>query len=559
MADQPEGNDTSLEGKGWDILVGGEKNLKALGGDDPFDEGPTADDLELESVMATGVETNLAAPPRELSPDDLAFGLPTDIDIDREPAIRELTPEELEAGIPGVVTGTDTPTEPLPPDVIEEMNRATARGETVNMAVDERMLTPEPIPSARPPDRDVPYGVPDDNGIIELPPLGTKPTDINMDELLAEPTGTIVDDDIVPLPPPPLQRQDTGVRISPETGEPMRPPAAPSAASDASPRGDSQFEGESVFLGDNIEGGAAALPGSRPITRTPRSFRPELSTSSRSVYDPFEDAQRILRKRALPGEDLPTDPMLEDFFITEERVDALWNEINQVSDFVVNDVRGNFEVTQNMLTDLKQARELLMAGRGNYDNAELIVNEVKARLRLERKVRTWTKTRATWLGVYLVSWFFLLSASTLFTQQAEIILQEFVYDWMAATIIPAILGAFGAVLGALWILIKHVAVRRDFDPIHTPWYLTMPLLGGALGVVTYYILTFTGFIATAVQGTPTLNFETPIALLYPVYIIVGFRPDVVWALVERVLKTILPENTNRTVEPSEPGGAGSTS
>lgn len=557
MVDQPEENETSLEGKGWDILVGGRDNLQALGGDDPFDDGPTPDDLELQSVMEVGIEANPASSegtmPRELSPDDLMFGLPADVVLEGDDIpSRDISPEELEAGVPGIISGTETPTEPVSPEVVDEFNRAIDEGETVAMPINVDAL---PMPSL------TPVGEPNEDGVIVLPPLGSTlppvspPDDIDMDELLTAPSGSMQDGDVVPLPPPPLQRQDTGGIIEPATGEPARPPIGSSTA-EVTPRSDSQFEGESVFIGGDIDGSPAPSTSSgRPITRTPRSFRPELSTRSRSVYDPFEDAQRILRQRALPDEDLPTDPMLEDYFITEERVEELWVEINRVADFVVNDVRGNFEVTQNMLTDLKQARELLMAGRQNYDNAELIVNEVKARLRLERKVRSWTQTRATWLGVYLVAWFFLLSASTLFTQQVETLLLEIVYDWMAATIVPAILGAFGAVLGALWILIKHVAVRRDFDPIHTPWYLTMPLLGGALGVVTYYILTFTGFIATAVQGTPTLNFTTPIALLYPVYIIVGFRPDVVWALVERVLKTIMPENSAQTPSSTEPGEA----
>ena len=49
-------------------------------------------------------------------------------------------------------------------------------------------------------------------------------------------------------------------------------------------------------------------------------------------------------------------------------------------------------------------------------------------------------------------------------------------------------GGMGATIGALWVLNKHIVKKRDFDPIHTPWYVTNPFMGLMLGIITYLVV-----------------------------------------------------------------------
>lgn len=251
------------------------------------------------------------------------------------------------------------------------------------------------------------------------------------------------------------------------------------------------------------------------------------------IYDPFE---RVVPSPPPSAPELEASKDLTEKLITQERLDALWNEINETYNLAISGVRGDFRTTESALADLKKAREMLLAGLENFDNAEELVKRVKARLRLEEKVRQWSRTRGTWLGIYLVLWLLLLSSLSLLTNRIGTIAQQFVPAWLAAAFLPGLFGGLGGVVGALWVLIKHIARERDFDPLHTPWYVTNPFLGFALGVITYLLLRASG----GLLGADPQVLEGTAPGLYALCVIVGFNQNVLWALVDRVIKAILP-------------------
>jgi len=483
-SENPE-DEGSLRGRGRDIITGGK--------DDLLDFADIDDDLS--EVLNQGAEANILArsgevpdaPARDLSPEDLDFGLPSDVVTDGE---------ETPGG--GVSSGGISSSKPEPPT--------------------RDVFAPEVI--------------------------SVGDGDLNLDDLLTEPIDPTpnIDDPTTPgdLAPPLQSGESGGVIGSPPSDVLTRP---------------GRFEGENVFIGGTIEEAPIRVDLPLPGIATDRG----IGALSRAAFDPFERSlQRT--ERASADSDLPPDPMLEEFFLTEQRVQRLWDEINDTYDIAINDVRGHFEVTEQAVRDLKKAREYLLAGRENYDNAEAIVNEVKARLRLEEKVRQWTATRATWLGAYLVAWFLILSAITLFLPRLVNTASNYVYPWMAATIIPALLGVFGGVVGAMWILIKHTAIKRDFDPIHTTWYLSNPLLGGALAVITFYVVYFGGAVLAAGLTISNgagegLNATIPgQPIFYPLYVIVGFRQNLLWSLIDRFLKAFQLDGAAR-----EPQDESSTS
>ncbi len=260
---------------------------------------------------------------------------------------------------------------------------------------------------------------------------------------------------------------------------------------------------------------------------------PAYAVERARIYDPFE---RVIPTPAPPAPELEASKDLTEKLITQERLDALWNEINETYNLAISSVRGDFHTTESALADLKKAREMLLAGLENFDNAEELVKRVKARLRLEEKVRQWSRTRGTWLGIYLVVWLLLLSTLSLLTNRIDTIAQQFVPAWLAAAFLPGLFGGLGGVVGALWVLIKHIARERDFDPLHTPWYVTNPFLGFALGVITYLLLR----ASSGLLGADPQVLEGTAPGLYALCVIVGFNQNVLWALVDRVIKAILP-------------------
>jgi hypothetical protein len=280
-------------------------------------------------------------------------------------------------------------------------------------------------------------------------------------------------------------------------------------------------------------------PSTGPILSTPAT-PPWPVPQGFTIDDPFDSLGNQAQDNE-EGPELVPDAALAKALITQERIDALWSEINETYDLVVNDVRGHYSSTQQALKRLKKARELLLSGPENFDNAEQLVKEIKSRLRLEEKVRQWSGTRGAWLATYLVMWFVLLSLSSLATNQVTMLAVQFVPDWMISTWLPGLFGGLGGVIGALWVLNKHITKVRDFDPIHTMWYITNPILGIALGVVTYLIVQGGGWLGAKVISSGDFVMTPALTLaLVVLCVIVGFNQNVLWALIDRFVKTVIP-------------------
>jgi hypothetical protein len=488
-AEKESGSDSpaSVSGKGWDILVGGKDNPYAAGGTDPFDIAKAAA-AKADDIRAKDAETDAIL--NLIPPQGTDNSLPPDAMLDQgrgAEAPRDLGPQELASpGLSEGVTVTPLGGEAAPP------------------------IPTGPIT------------------ITEVTKPGTAPLGSSAITEIAAPepsAPSAVSSGMLPV----LPVQTPAVTPAAASGITELPPAATPAPSMPLPR---------------------TIPAANPAAPVP--FVPGLVTAQSGGYvsqiaitDPFA-SQTDVPIRVL--QDVPPDPEMEKRLITQERVNALWREINETYDLVINDVRGHFNTTESAISELAHARELLVAGTANFDEAEELVKEVKARLRLEEKVRQWSVARGTWLAAYLIIWFPLLGlAAALYSSFNEIAL-KFVPEFLASTFLPTIFGIFGGVIGALWILNKHITKKRDFDPIHTMWYVTNPFLGGALGVVTYFVIRGGGFLVSFAGGSgPFVMTDVTKIILCVLSMIVGFNQNILWSLIDRFLKTVIGETKEDSV------------
>ncbi|GAB4471055.1 MAG: hypothetical protein Kow00124_07810 [Anaerolineae bacterium] len=424
---------TSLEGKGWDILVGGRVNAAALGGENPFDEsGHSADDEEADATLraaASGAATSGA-----------------DSDADK---------------------------------VVVEM-----------LALTDEAWTPEREAA--------------------LESLGAEP---------GPPLGEGAEPHDLPVPP----AEEAGPAAAPAAG----PAEGEEAVSPAPP-----------WLAEAPPTTEAVPPG----TVTSQAKRVRVS-----IKDPF--AQPPAPPPAA-RDDLPVDPELVELLITPERIQALAQQIDRVYEQVVSEVQGDHHTTGDSLAKLQQARMLLMAGEEYYDNAEQLLMQVRARLELDTKVRRWTRGRGSVIALYLLLFLVLLVYGFISSNRVMDLARDAVPAWMAAMYLPALFGSLGGVVGGLWVLIKHTALRRDFDPIHTTWYLTNPFMGLLLGVIAYIIVWAGGSVLTlATSGeTAPLELSTTSPVIYPICVIVGFNQNLLWRLIDSFIKAVAPSGEDEEVD-----------
>ena len=480
----------SVTGKGWDILVGGKENSVAAGGADPFDMNKTAPSATTADVRAKDAETDAILKSVSGQPVDSGAALPPEAALDAgrgAEAPRDLGPQELatpgvSAGVTVTPVGGSSPAPSGPITITEVTKPGTA---PLNSSAITEITKPAAPVTAPAPSRPV------------FPPVPSAPA-----------PGSGITEVSGPMTP-------TGP-LAPTAPMPSMPPARTLPA--ANP--------------------AAPLP-FVPGTASPQSGG---FASQTAIGDPF--STQVDTPLKLVGPDVPPDPVLEKQLITSSRIDALWNAINETYDLVINDVRGHFNTTEEAIEQLAHARELLVSGPANFDEAEELVMDVKARLRLEEKVRQWSVARGTWIATYLILWFPLLSLATFTTNNVMALNDKFklVPEFLASTWLPAIFGIFGGAVGALWVLNKHMTKKRDFDPIHTMWYVTNPFLGGALGVVAYFLVRGGGFLVTQAGGSDTFNLTPPLTVvLCTLSVLVGFNQNILWSLVDRFLKTVFPE------------------
>jgi hypothetical protein len=295
---------------------------------------------------------------------------------------------------------------------------------------------------------------------------------------------------------------------------------------------------------------AEVLPVDATVTTTPPA--PTVTTPAAPPTAPAKPAKAadILSESLEGTKDLGTEPIeavAEDesmlaMLVTDERIETLWQRIETAERLAVEDEASlpNKRVTN--LENLKSARNLLLGGKKNYENALRYVVEVEADVLYAGRVRKWSYSWGTAILIYNLLWVVLLVLGGISADRvvepfarSSLITREFgLVIW--GTIL---FGGVGGLTKSFFAYVSHIT-KQDFDTQHRVWYWTCPIIGAGLGIFVLLFLGLTSFGPNV--DTNPVSIITAFALAW----VVGFQQNLVLELVERVKKLILPDKDKET-------------
>lgn len=241
-----------------------------------------------------------------------------------------------------------------------------------------------------------------------------------------------------------------------------------------------------------------------------------------------------------PSEIKPANPEMTKLLVTDKDVKELWKRADTAKAGVDEHV-GTLVIARDLFDLIKSARNELMAGRDNYEEAERFVNEVEYRVHLSVLLKKWSQTIGIRLFFYELIWGVLLVILALLTLSKGYSSGQQDPIYLFTTMVW---GGVGGVVGAWFSLIKHIAQDQDFDIQHTLWYLYTPPMGMLLGLAVWLIMR-SGL--SAVNGP--LNIQSPL-LIYFIAWLAGYQHNVFTDLVKRAMKVLetapAPSSGNQT-------------
>jgi len=301
---------------------------------------------------------------------------------------------------------------------------------------------------------------------------------------------------------------------------------------------------------------------------------PEVLSSSDVLVraqDVRVDSAQLLTPAARPSadelfgqaRDVAPDRDLLARLVTDERLDALWDELHQAQGEVAERVQGDRTLADTYQQELLEASALLLQDRANYDDVRSILYRIRADLAREDKVRRDIRRYKPQILAYIVLafvlWLVLMTLEPLFRQfMAEVVGLEalgLVYH-------PTLFGMLGGILNAYFTLNKHTIQQRDFDPSHISWYLMNPVIGLIMGLLMTLVFG-TGIVSTIGIGALESNQAQMLGqypfLLWVLCFLAGYNQNVVLRLLNRAFGLLrsqsdeeeAPRRTASTPPPAE--------
>lgn len=236
-----------------------------------------------------------------------------------------------------------------------------------------------------------------------------------------------------------------------------------------------------------------------------------------------------------PEDRSPAEDVLREF-VPDQALSALWERIERAKKRIDEEV-NNTRTAGLLLDQLKFARNEMLGGKANYEEAERHVNEVEYRLAFYQRMSVWSRSLGAFLFSYEVVWGAALLAFVLlglgvgaFTSgpRAQLFNLPNDYIYLLATMSW---GALGGVIGAMLALVKHIAWEQNFDRQHSLWYLASPIMGIAIGAVVFLIIR-AGLLSITGSGEAI---NSPL-VIYLLACLAGYQQNIFTRLVKQLLQ-----------------------
>jgi len=398
--------------------------------------------------------------------------------------------------------------------------------------------TPSSSPSIRRPTTIMPFTPSMTPSTSQPKPVESKPSTVSPAPSLAERL----------TPPPaasaparpaeaPAKPADAGFKpVNPFASAETKPPSAPTPVSP--PLAGADASGALVNF-------AAGSSPSQPVSSSPSASMARLSFSALS--DPLAAGSSYV-----DGSGLVTPPVVEQeamikFLITDERVDELWRRIDAAEKRAVGDNNLGSGERREALDNIRGARNLLLGGKQNYEDALRYVVEVESDLTQATRLKSWSLTYGVMLLFYNIAWLAALGVLLTYSSQVTTMFAGSGVDQVF--FITVLCGGLGGVSGALRSMWVHIAKDRDFDPQFLMWYLINPILGAVLAIFAFWVAQLG--LVTMSGGTGAGATGNGVFVLYVLGWLVGFQQNVAYQLVEQAIKMIFKRD--ETTKP--PAGA----
>ncbi|RLC78751.1 MAG: hypothetical protein DRI61_09305 [Chloroflexi bacterium] len=229
--------------------------------------------------------------------------------------------------------------------------------------------------------------------------------------------------------------------------------------------------------------------------------------------------------------------------IGKGRFRDLFNDIEELYKQVTEEISASEQV-EEALSLLMEARNTLIEKPEEFEKAEYNINKVKALLNRIKNCRTWGAIYGTRIFLYEVGWFVLLLVLMIFEKPIASLLAPI---WKISSPVTGmrevfpmwitmIWGGIGGVVGALYSLYWHVAVRQDYNKYYNMYYVVQPVMGIILGGLIHLIVS-AGFLAMGAQVTG-LSEENIQWLPALIACLAGFRQKFAYEMLDKLMEIL---------------------
>ncbi len=243
------------------------------------------------------------------------------------------------------------------------------------------------------------------------------------------------------------------------------------------------------------------------------------------MLDKRIDSRKLVIKKRTGSAHLVEEDAMMDLFVTEDRIKLLWSRMDAAQKNIQEKI-PNLNLARDLVAQLEKARNEILAGRENYEEAERTINEIELRIAIVGRAQ-----QDNWAAIALFLYEIIWAMVFLFVLLQTIQISEL--SDSAIIINGSVWGGLGGVVGALYALWKHVSVEVDFSKQYSFWYLSNPIMGIVLGAFIFLVMK--GSLLSLSAGQSVQDISSPF-IIYLLAFIVGYQQNVAWSLVRRIVK-----------------------